>query len=118
MSDINRVIFIGRLTNDPVVKATKSGADVCGFSLASNKVWKDDSGEKKERVTFARCSAWNGIGKVISDYAKKGQRICVEGELQSHEWEEEGKKRSALEIKVENFQFLDTKKNNDDNIPL
>ncbi|MFC1670297.1 single-stranded DNA-binding protein [Spirochaetota bacterium] len=105
-SDINRVVLIGRLTRDPELRYIQSGTAVANFSIANNRTYVS-SGEKKEQASFFNCIAWAKLGEVISEYCKKGQRIGIEGRLQQRSWDDqEGKKRSTVEIVVENFQFL------------
>ncbi len=110
-SDINRVILIGRLTRDPELKSTNSGAYFCRFSLASNRsIYNKQTGESREEVGFFDCVAWGKPAETIHKYLQKGRRICVEGGLRWSSWEAaDGKKQSKVEIHVEGFQFLDAK---------
>jgi single-strand DNA-binding protein len=68
-------------------------------------------GEKKEEVSFIKCTAWSKAGEIIAQYCKKGQRIGVEGRLKQHSWEDQqtGQKRSSMEVVIDNFQFLSPK---------
>ena len=112
--DLNRAVLIGRLTRDPEIRYTSAGAAVASFSLASNRVYVV-SGEKKEQVSYFDCIAWTKLGEVITEYCKKGHRIAVEGRLQQTRWDDpDGKKRSRVELVVENFQFLTSKGQGDD----
>ena len=107
MSDINRVTLIGRLTHDPELRYTPSGAAVATFTLASSRTWRDQSGDKKEQVSFIDCVAWSKAGEIITEYCKKGHKFAIEGRLQQRSWDDaDGKKRSKIEVVVENFQFL------------
>ena len=109
MSDLNRIMLIGRLTKEPELKKTPNGTAVCSFSIANNKTWKKD-GEKKEEVSFFNCVAWAKTGEIIAQYVKKGQRIAIEGRLQQRSWQTDaGEKRYAVEVVVDNFQFLESK---------
>ncbi|MCL2155866.1 MAG: single-stranded DNA-binding protein [Leptospirales bacterium] len=113
-SDLNRVVLIGRLTRDPEIRYTPAGTAVASFSLANNRTYSV-SGEKKEQVFYFDCIAWTKLGEVITEYCKKGHRIAVEGRLQQTRWDDqEGKKRSRVELVVENFQFLTSKGQGDD----
>jgi len=106
MSDINRVIIIGRLTKDVEMRQTPNGTSVTTFSVANNRTY-NANGERKEQVSFFNCVAWAKTAEIISTYVKKGQRIGIEGRLQQRSWEDkDGNKRSVVEINVENFQFL------------
>ena len=107
--DINKVILIGRLVRDPELRHTPSGTAVTDFTLASNNTYSV-SGEKKEEVSFIKCTAWSKAAEVIVQYCKKGQRIGVDGRLKQHSWDDQdGKKRSSVEVVVDNFQFLSPK---------
>ena len=81
MSDLNRVIEVGRLTRDPELKYTPAGTAVASFSLAVSKTWSQN-GERKEQVSFFNCIAWAKLGETIAEYCKKGHRIGIEGNLQ------------------------------------
>jgi len=108
-NDLNRVILIGRLTRDPELRYTSSGTAVSSFSIANNRTYVTN-GEKKEQVSYFNCVAWAKTGEVIVQYCKKGQRIGLEGRLQQRSWDDQdGKKRSTVEVVVENFQFLTPK---------
>ena len=109
-NDLNRVLLIGRLTRDPELKSIGSGTVLCKFSLASNRSYYKNEGDLKEEVSFFNCVAWGKLAETISKYVTKGQRLGIDGSLRWSQWENtEGKKQSKVEIKVENFQFLDSK---------
>jgi single-strand DNA-binding protein len=108
-SDLNRVILIGRLTRDPELKYLQSGTAVARFSIANNRRYST-AGEKKEQVSFFDCIAWSKLAEMLTEYCKKGQRIGIEGRLQQRSWDDqEGKKRSSVEIVIDNVQFLSAK---------
>ena len=104
----SKVILCGNLTRDPEMRATPSGAQVCGFGLAVNRVYKDSSGANKEDVSFFDCSAWGRSGETIAQYAKKGTGMLVSGRLEQRSWDDKktGEKRSRVEVVVEEFNFL------------
>jgi len=104
--DINRTILIGRLTRDTELRYTPNGTAVASFSLANS--YQFGSGDnKREQVSYFDCIAWSKLAEMCAEYAKKGTRVAVEGRLQQKRWEDqEGKKRSAVELVVENLQFL------------
>lgn len=123
-SDQNTINIIGRLTNDPELKATQSGTQVSSFSIAVNKTWSQN-GEKKEQVSFFNCTAWGKLGELIVQYCKKGQQLAITGALEQQSWEDkDGNKRSAVKIICSNVQFLGKAQGasdqpvNDDNIPF
>lgn len=109
-SDMNRVMLIGRLTRDPELKRIPSGTPIANFSLANNRTYTTGTGEKKEETSFFNCIAWGKQGEIIVEYCRKGKRIAIEGRLQQRSWDDQdGKKKSTVEIVVDNFQFLDAK---------
>ena len=112
MSNLNRTILIGRLTADPTLRYTPSGAAVCSFTIANGRTFTQ-AGEKKEQTSFIDCVAWQKTGEIIAEYCKKGHRIAIEGRLQQRSWDDQdGKKRSKIEVVVDNFQFLESKQEN------
>ncbi|MCQ2571350.1 MAG: single-stranded DNA-binding protein [Candidatus Saccharibacteria bacterium] len=103
----SKVIIVGNITRDPELRSTPSGTQVCSFSVAVNRNYRDGSGEQKENVSFFDCSAWGKSGEIIAQYAKKGSGILVSGRLEQRSWEDkEGQKRSRVEIVVEDFNFI------------
>ena len=112
-SDINRIMLIGRLVKDPELRYTQSGTSIASFSVANNRSFSS-GGEKKESVSFFNCVAWGKLGEIIVQYCKKGHRIGLEGRLQQRSWEDQnGNKRSTVEIVAENFQFLTPREGGD-----
>jgi single-strand DNA-binding protein len=80
---------------------------VAKFSIASSYTYTKD-GAKKETTSFFNCVAWGKTGEIIAQYFKKGQRIAIEGRLQQRSWDDQsGNKRTAVEIVVENFNFIE-----------
>lgn len=109
-TDLNRVILIGRLTRDPEIRYTPAGTAVASFDLANNKSYSVN-GAKKDQISYFSCIAWAKLGEVMTEYCKKGHRIAIEGRLQQSRWDDQdGKKRSKVEVVVENFQFLTEKR--------
>ena len=106
-ASFNRVILIGNLTRDPELRYLTSGMAVATFSIAVNRAYTTQSGEKKEEVTFIRIVAWDKRAEVCNEYLKKGSPVCVEGRLQSRSWEApDGAKLSTIEVIASNVQFL------------
>lgn len=105
--NLNSASIIGRITRDPEVKALPSGVQVCSFSMATNRTWKDKEGQKQESTTFHNIVAFGKQAEVIGQYVKKGQLLYVQGRMETRSWEdkESGKKMYRTEIIVENFQF-------------
>jgi single-strand DNA-binding protein len=121
-SDLNVVMMIGRLTRDPQVRVTQSGANVCSFSLANNKTYSTN-GEKKESVSFFNCVAWGTLSDLIEKYCTKGMRVGVTGKLAQRSYDAtDGSKKSVVEITVSEIQFLsqnteNTEKNTNQPLP-
>jgi single-strand DNA-binding protein len=102
----NKVTLLGNLTRDPELKSTPSGQSVASFSLAVNRSWKNASGETQEAVDYIDCNAWGKAGEIITQYMQKGRPILISGRLQQRSWEQEGQKRSKVEVVVEDFNFI------------
>lgn len=102
----NKVILMGNLTRDPETRQTPNGQSVTNFSLAVNRTWKGQDGQTQEQVSFIDCVAWGKTGEVIAQYMQKGRPILVEGRLDQRSWEQDGNKRSKVEVIVENFNFV------------
>lgn len=102
---------MGNLTRDPELKATPKGTPVCQFSLAINRQWKTESGEKQEEVTYVDVEAWGKQAETIAKYVFKGKPLYVEGRLRLDQWEDKTtkEKRSRMKVVLEQFQFLDSK---------
>ncbi|MBR3132212.1 single-stranded DNA-binding protein [Candidatus Saccharibacteria bacterium] len=114
MRGFSKAIITGNLTRDPELRTTANGANVCGFSVAVNRVYKDANGEQREDVSFIDCSAWGRLGEMINQYAKKGSGVLVSGRLDQRSWEDKngGGKRSRVEIVVEDFNFIGSPRDN------
>jgi single-strand DNA-binding protein len=114
---INQVILMGNLTRDPELRQIPSGQSVCSFGLALNRSYKDSSGEWQEATDFVNIVAWAQLGERVAQYLTKGRRCLVQGRLQSSSWEQDGQKRSKVEINASDVTFLDGRGNGggDDN---
>ena len=104
---LNQVTLMGNLTRDPELRQTPSGQNVCSFSLALNRSYKDQSGEWQEATDYIDIVAWGPLGERVSQYLHKGSRTLVQGRLQSRSWEQEGQKRSKVEVLASDVTFLD-----------
>jgi single-strand DNA-binding protein len=104
---LNKVQLYGNLTRDPELRALPSGGQVCSFAVATNRTYKNASGEKQEEVEYHNITAFGKLAEVIGQYLKKGRPIYVEGRLRTRSWEDKnGKgKQYKTEIVLENFQF-------------
>jgi len=107
MANLNKVLLIGNLTRDPELRYTPGGAAVVTLRMATNRRYKDKSGELKQEVCYLTVIAWNKQAEVCNQYLHKGSPLFVEGRLQSRSWDgADGKKRYATEIRAERIQFL------------
>lgn len=104
---VNQVILMGNLTRDPDLRQIPSGQSICSFSLALNRAYKDQAGEWKEATDYVDVVAWGPLGERVSQYVTKGRRVLVQGRLQSRNWEQEGQKRSKVEVLASDVTFLD-----------
>ena len=104
---VNQVILMGNLTRDPELRQTPSGQSVCSFSLALNRAYKDQSGEWQEATDFIDVVCWGPLAERVSQYMAKGRRCLVQGRLQSRNWEQDGQKRSKVEVLANDVTFLD-----------
>jgi single-strand DNA-binding protein len=102
----NKVVLMGNLTRDPELRSIPSGQQVASFSLAVNRTWKNANGEQQEAVDYIDCNAWGKPAEIITQYMNKGSAILVSGRLQQRSWEQDGQKRSKVEVVVEDFNFV------------
>jgi single-strand DNA-binding protein len=101
-------MLIGNLTRDPELRYTPSGSAVCTFSLATNRSWTTDTGEKHEEPEFHRIVAWSKLAEICSQYLTKGRQIYVEGRLQTRSWTtQDNQQRTTTEIVIDNMLILD-----------
>ncbi len=106
--NLNKVMLIGNLTRDPEVRSTPTGQNVCSFGLATNRVWKDQAGQKQEQVEFHNLVAWGKLAEICGQYLKKGKKVYVEGRLQTRKWQaQDGTEKQRTEIVMEGMQMLD-----------
>jgi single-strand DNA-binding protein len=106
---VNQVTLMGNLTRDPELRNTPNGQSVCSFSLALNRAYKDQSGEWKEATDYIDVVAWGPLGERVAQYLSKGRRALVQGRLQSRSWEQDGQKRSKVEVLAADVTFLDSR---------
>jgi len=106
MSNLNKVMLMGRLTRDPELRYTPQGIPVSDIGLAINR--ESGSGaERKKETTFVDVTLWRRQAEVVCEYMKKGSPIFVEGRLSLDSWEgQDGQKRSRLRVVADQFQFI------------
>lgn len=106
--DLNRATILGRMTRDPEVKTTPNGRTVTTIGVATNRSWTDQSGAKQEFVEYHNCVLWGKLAEIAGQYLVKGQRVYMEGRLQTRDWAgQDGVKRYRTEIVVDNMIMLD-----------
>lgn len=100
-------MLIGNLTRDPNLRYTPSGAAVCSFGLATNRAWTPTDGEKQERVDFHNIVAWAKLAEICGQILHKGDKVYVEGRIQTRDWKtEDGSDRRITEIVIDNMMLL------------
>lgn len=115
LPNLNRVMIVGNLTRDPELRSTTSGVPVANFRIASNRRFKDSGGDWKEDVCYVGVVAWQKLAESCAARLKKGSAVYVEGELRSRTMDnDDGTKRSSIEIRAHHVQFLDKGEKFDD----
>ncbi len=102
----NQVILMGNLTRDPELRQTPNGQNVCSFSLALNRSYKGADGNWQEATDYIDVVAWGPLGERVAQYLTKGRPCLVNGRLQSRSWEQDGQKRSKVEVVAQDVTFL------------
>lgn len=111
---INRVILVGRITKDPELKSTQSNVNFVNFTLAVNRQFADQSGERQ--ADFIQCVVWRRQAENLAQYIRKGALLGVEGRIQTRSYEADGSMRYITEVVCDSVQFLETRgeSSNDD----
>ena len=106
---LNKIVLMGRLTRDPELRRTQSGTAVASFTLAVDRDYKPQDGERE--TDFIDIVAWRGTGEFVSKYFSKGRMAVVEGRLQVRDWtDKDGNKRRSTEVVADNVYFGDSKR--------
>lgn len=106
---LNHIVLMGRLTRDPELRHTQSGTAVAGFSLAVERDFKGDTGDRE--TDFIDCVAWRSTAEFVSKYLSKGRMAIVEGRLQMRDWtDRDGNKRRSAEVVADHVYFGDSKR--------
>ena len=105
---MNHWIGIGRLTRDPEGRYTQSGKAIASFTLAIDR---RRSGDGNQQADFIQCVAWEKIAEVISQYVTKGQKIAVEGRIQTRSYDKDGRKVYVTEVVVQSMEFCESRRN-------
>lgn len=106
--DLNRAQLIGNITQNPELRQTNTGQNVVSFSIATNRTYVNkDSGQKVSEAEFHNLVAWGKLAEIIAQYCTKGQKVFVEGRMQTRSWDDpEGKKHYKTEIVADNLIML------------
>src|SRR5574343_611965 len=103
---LNKAIIYGNIVRDPDIKALPSGSKVCSFSVATNRVWKDQNGAKKESVDYHNVVVFGRQAETSGQYLKKGSGVFVEGRMQTRSWDgQDGQKKYRTEVVADRIQF-------------
>jgi single-strand DNA-binding protein len=109
-ASVNKVILIGRLGKDPELKYTPNGTPVAKFSLATDEVYKDQSGEQQKRTEWHNIVAWKRLAEICGEFLTKGKQVYIEGSIRSHQYQDQaGNKRTGYEIVARTMQMLGSK---------
>jgi single-strand DNA-binding protein len=107
---VNKVILIGRLGKDPELKYTPSGTAVAKFTLATDEVFKDRTGEQQKRTEWHNIVAWSKLAEICGEYLTKGKQVYIEGSIRSRQWEGQDKvKRTSYDIVARDMKMLGSK---------
>ncbi|GAE32420.1 single-stranded DNA-binding protein [Halalkalibacter hemicellulosilyticus] len=106
---LNRVVLVGRLTRDPELRYTPNGVAVANFTLAVNRTFTNQQGERD--ADFINCVVWQKIAENVANYLKKGSLAGVDGRIQTRSYDNnEGRKVFVTEVVAESVQFLETRR--------
>lgn len=107
---LNKALIIGNLTRDPELKALPSGIKVCSFSVATNRVWKDQNGARQEAADYHNIVVFGRQAETVAQYMKKGSQVMIEGRMQTRSWDDAttGTKKYRTEVVADRVQFGST----------
>ena len=115
MRTVNKVIIIGNVTRDPIVKTTENGKKIAMFTVATNRYFKTNDGENKSESEFHNCVAWGALAERIEQFLVKGKLVYCEGRLRTRAIEkEDGTKNYKTEIVTSNLIFLNKRSDFDE----
>lgn len=108
---LNKVMIIGNLGRDPEMRYTPSGRPVTSFSVATSRTWHSSDGERHTETEWFNVVAWGNLAEICKQYLSKGQRVYVEGRLQTRRWEDsEGTRHTTVEIVATEMILLDERR--------
>lgn len=104
--NVNKVLLVGRLTREPEIRTTTSGQSVASLSMATNRFWKDKSGQKQESTEFHNVVLWGRLAEIAGQYLVKGAEVYIEGRLQTRKYTaKDGTEKRTTEVVGENMQL-------------
>ena len=104
---LNKVILIGRLGKDPETRFMPNGEAVCNFSVATSESWKDQSGQRQERIEWHNITMYRRLAEIAGQYLKKGSQVYLEGKIQSRKYtDKNGVERTAYDIIANEMKML------------
>lgn len=104
--NVNKVLLVGRLTRDPEIRSTTSGQSVASISMATNRFWKDKSGQRQEKTEFHNVVLWGRLAEIAGQYLTKGQEAFIEGRMETRKYTgKDGIERRTTEVVAENMQL-------------
>lgn len=108
---INKVTILGNVTRDPEIRSTAGGTIVANFSVATNERRKDAQGEWQDYPEYHNLLAFTRTAEIVRDYVKKGNKLYVEGKIQTRNWDDKtsGEKKYRTEIIVNELVLLSGK---------
>lgn len=107
---VNKAILVGRLGQDPELKATPSGSQVANFTLATSEKFKKKDGSAQEKTEWHKIVVWGSLAELCDKYLSKGKEVYIEGTIQTRDWEDsQGQKRYTTEINARSVQFIGSK---------
>lgn len=119
MRGVNKVILVGAMGNDPELRYSAGGNAVASISVATSESWKDaKTGQRQERTEWHRCVAYQKLAEIIGEYAIKGAKVYIEGQLRTRKWQDNnGVDRYTTEIQIKEFNIIDGGKKKDEGDP-
>ena len=104
--NLNKVVIVGNCVDTPEMRTTQSGQQVASLRVATNRIWKDNQGQKQKASEFHSVVLWGRLAEIASQYLQKGSLVLIEGRLQTRSWEDQqGQKKYRTEIVAEAMQL-------------
>ncbi len=103
-----QITLVGNLGQDPEMRYTPSGVPVTSFSVAVNKTWTNQEGQRQDKTTWFRVTTWRKQAEIVSQYLTKGSRVLVVGEVdEARPWtDRDGNNRASLEVTANQVRFM------------